>query len=323
MRAEKIVAVDKVANKLRFYDPSLAEMKALDGPEPCVHELALTADRRTAFVPLYGDGIYGNNKRPNNKVLVVDLVRMEIADMIALGEYTAPHGMTATREGKLWVTCDIPNKLVCVDPQARAVEAVYDNPAKGGHLVEKLADESKLYVSAKEGPLAAFDLARRAFVATVPLAAPGVASGNGSGSEGIAPTPDGRRLVAIDNDRSDLRVIDVREDREIARNALLPYVFTNPKRSRLAKLAFSPDSRWLVVTSYAGALCWVIDAADFSRQSAIPLAKGPMGILFDPDARTALVSSHDSGVITRIDLEQGRAVAAYDGGGGIEVMAWC
>jgi hypothetical protein len=172
MRAEKIVAVDKVANKLRFYDPSLAEMKALDGPEPCVHELALTADRRTAFVPLYGDGIYGNNKRPNNKVLVVDLVRMEIADMIALGEYTAPHGMTATREGKLWVTCDIPNKLVCVDPQARAVEAVYDNPAKGGHLVEKLADDSKLYVSAKEGPLAALDLARRAFVATVPLAAP-------------------------------------------------------------------------------------------------------------------------------------------------------
>jgi DNA-binding beta-propeller fold protein YncE len=319
MAVQKIIAVDKVANKLRFYDSSLVEMKVLDGPEPCVHELALAPDLSTAFVPLYGDGIYGNNKRPNNKVVVVDLVGMEIADVISLGAFTAPHGMTVTSDGRLWVTCDIPNKLLCVNPRTRVVEANYDNPAKGGHLVEKRADESKLYVSAKEGPLGVFDLAQRAFVASVPLALPS----NSSGSEGIAPTPDGRRLVAIDNDRSDLRVIDSAEDREIARVPLLPCVFTNPKRSRLAKLAFSPDGRWLVVTGYAGALCWVIDAADYSRQAVIPLAKGPMGILFDKDGRTALVSSHDSGLITRIDLEAGRAVAAYDGGGGIEVMAWC
>jgi hypothetical protein len=64
-----LIAVDKVANKIRFYDPeSLREQKQLDGPEPCVHELALSCDRRLAFVPLYGDGIYGSNKRPNNKV---------------------------------------------------------------------------------------------------------------------------------------------------------------------------------------------------------------------------------------------------------------
>jgi DNA-binding beta-propeller fold protein YncE len=317
MAFEKLIAVDKVANKIRFYDVRLREIKVIDGPEPCVHELALTPDRRTAFVPLYGDGIYGGNKRPNNKILAVDLVRMEIADVIALGEFTAPHGMTVTRDGRLWVTCDIPNKLLCVNPQTRVIEAAYDNPGKGGHLVEMLADESKLYVSAKKGPLGVFDLARRAFVAAVPLAAPDVSAGNGTGSEGIVPAPDGRHLIAIDNDRSDLRVIDVREDREVDRVPLQPFVFTNPKRSRLAKLAFSANGRWLVVTSYASALAWVIDAADLSRQRLVPVAKGPMGTLFEPGGRTALVSSHDSGLLTRIDLEEGRAVAAYDGGSGI------
>ena len=36
-------------------------------------------------------------------------------------------------------TCDIPNKLLCVDPASGRVEAAYDNPAKGGHLVRKAA----------------------------------------------------------------------------------------------------------------------------------------------------------------------------------------
>ena len=50
------------------------------------------------------------------------------------------------------------------------------------------------------------------------------------------------------------------DDREIDRVPLLPYVPTNVKRSRLAKLAFSRDGRTLVVTSYATALAWIIDA---------------------------------------------------------------
>ena len=54
----------------------------------------------------------------------------------------------------------------------------------------------------------------------------------------------------------------------------------------------------------------------------IPVAKGPMGISFHPDGKSAIVTSHDSGLLTRIDLAERRAVAAYDGGAGIEVMGW-
>jgi len=54
----------------------------------------------------------------------------------------------------------------------------------------------------------------------------------------------------------------------------------------------------------------------------VPVAKGPQGIAFAPDGRTALVSSHDSGLLTQIALADGRVLAAYDGGSGIEVLAW-
>lgn len=320
--AEKIIAIDKVANKVRFYDPDFTERRAIDGPEPCVHELALSPDRRLAYVPLYGDGIYGANRNPNNKVLVLDTAREEIADLIDLGPLVAPHGMAATRDGRLWVTCDIPGKLVCLDLAARRVEAVFDNPSKGGHIVELLPDETKLYVSAKEGPLAVFDLGERRFTATIPFAAPGT-TGIGAGSEGTAVTPDGCHLVVVDNDEAALHVVEVAGDRAIRRVPLSPRVLTNPRRSRSAKLGFSADGRWLVATTYATGLCWVIDADDVSRQRLVAVAKGPMGMIFEPEGGTVVVSSHDCGLFTRIDLASATPVAAFEGGAGVEVLAWC
>ena len=318
-----LIAVDKVANKVRFYQPeSLQERKVLDGPEPCVHELAVAPDRQTAFVPLYGDGIYGNNKNPNNKVLVVDLQRQEIAALIDLGKHLAPHGMVATRDGSLWVVCDLAGALLRIDPARAIVGEAFECPGKGPHLVVATPDESKLYISHKEAGLGVFDLKRRRFASSIPIGNPKIASGNGSGSEGMAFTPDGTSLVVMDNDRSELHVIDTQSDHEIDRVPLSRHPPTSPKRSRLAKPLFSPDGRHLVVTSYATGLCWILDGADYRRQTMVPLAKGPMGILFATDGKSAIVSSHDSGVLTRIDLASGRAVEAYDGGAGIEVLAY-
>ena len=318
-----LIAIDKVGNKVRFYDPrTLKEIKSLDGPEPCVHELTFSSDRKFAFAPLYGDGIYGNNKEPNNKVLVIDLDRQELGDVIDLGTCLAPHGMVGTRDGKLWVVSDLVNKLLLVDPVGKKIEASYDIPGKGAHFVVLLPDESKLYVSNKESDVAVFDLKLRAFIARIPLGRPGVAKGNGSGSEGLTPTPDGRRLLVVDNDRSDLRVIDTASDREIDRVQLTMHPRTNVKRSRLCKLMFSPDGRALVVVSYATGLAWILDPIDYRRQTMITLAKGPFGIAFAPDHRTALVSCHDSGLLTQIDLESKAVVDAFDGGNGIECLAY-
>ena len=116
-----LIAVDKVGNRIRFYDPhTLREVGNFAAPEPCVDELAISPDHKTAFVPLYGDGIYGANKNPNNKVLAIDLERRELADIIPLGEFVAPHGMVAARDGKLWVVCDIPGKLLPSRPSSRS-----------------------------------------------------------------------------------------------------------------------------------------------------------------------------------------------------------
>jgi DNA-binding beta-propeller fold protein YncE len=318
-----LIAVDKVGNKIRFYDPgTLRQLTEIAAPEPCVHELAISPDRASAFVPLYGDGIYGSNKNPNNKVMVVDLGTRSVRDIIDLGEHLAPHGMVATRAGKLWVGCDLANALLLIDPAKRTIEANYRIPGKGSHFIVLLPDETKLYCSNKEGDLAVFDLARRTFTATLAMGGAGITAGNGSGSEGLAVAPDGKRLVTVDNHVSELHVIDTATDREIDRVPLMMNALTNIKRSRLHRLAFSPDGDTLIVTNYASALAWIIDGRDLRRQTLVTMAKGPQGIAFAADGATALVANHDSGIITRIDLVAQHADAVFDGGSGIEVLAY-
>jgi YVTN family beta-propeller protein len=242
--------------------------------------------------------------------------------VIDLGACLAPHGMVGTSDGKLWVVSDLLNKLLLVDPAKGMVEAAYDIPGKGSHFVVLLPDESKAYISNKEGDLAVFDIGRRAFLPSIPVGRHGIAKGNGSGSEGLAPTPDGRKLLVVDNDRSEIHVIDTATDREIDRVPLVMHPKTNVKRSRLCKLMFSPDGRTLIVVSYQTGLAWVIDASDYRKQTPIAVAKGPFGIAFAPDSLTALVASHDSGLITRIDLAAKTATDAFDGGAGIECLAY-
>lgn len=322
-QARGLIAIDKVGNKIRFYDPgTLAQASEITAPEPCVHELALTPDGVTAYVPLYGDGIYGTNKNPNNKVMAIDLASRATRAIFDLGSHLAPHGMAATRNHILWVACDIKNTLLAIDETSGAIRETHDIPGRGAHFVAMTADEKKLYCSNKEGDLAVFDLAARAFTKTLPMAGPGITAGNGSGSEGLALSPDGARLVTVDNFKSELHVIDTRDDREIDRVPLAMTPLLNVKRSRLHRLAFSPDGKILMVANYASALVWIINAADLRDQTVVAVAKGPQGIAFTPDGRHALVANHDSGIITRIDLATKQADAIYDGGQGIEVMAF-
>jgi DNA-binding beta-propeller fold protein YncE len=319
-----VIAIDKVANTVLFLDPlTLKEIKAIPAPEPAVHELAISPDRRMAYVPLYGDGIYVTNRNPNNKILAIDLRQKALVDIIDLGEWKAPHGMVMSAAGDLWVVCDIPSKLLRVRPEQRAVTGVYGAPGKGPHVLTLLPDETKLYTSSKEGDIGVLDVAGTRFTGSIPVRVKGVERGNGSGSEAILPTPDGSRLLALDNsDKCNICVVDPRTDTLLERIPLQQFPFTHSKRSRLSKLAFSPDRAHLMASSYTGGLAWLIDPADYRQQTVIPVAKGPQGINYAPDGRSAYVSCHDSGVLTKIDLEARRAVAAIEVGQGIEVLAW-
>jgi hypothetical protein len=56
--------VDKVGGYIRFFDPAtdkeLASFQPSDVPGIKPHDIAISDDHKTAYVSVYGDGVYGN-----------------------------------------------------------------------------------------------------------------------------------------------------------------------------------------------------------------------------------------------------------------------
>src|SRR3984957_9372225 len=147
-----LIVIDKIGRHVRFLDPSnFQEISSLEvGVAP--HDIAISPDHKTAYVPIYGDGVYGRNPNPAHTLGILDLVGRPLAGTIDVAPYQAPHGIQIDAAGKLYVTCDLSRKLLVIDPKKRVVEAAIETEGTG-HWVAVLPDGSKAYVVNKNDKL--------------------------------------------------------------------------------------------------------------------------------------------------------------------------
>ena len=301
--------VDKLGAHLRFFDPvTFMELANIETP-PNPHDFVLSADHSLAYVPIYGDGVYGRNPHPGHEIEIVDLAGHKIIGAIDVAPYRAPHGIQIDSHGLLYVTSDLDRKLLVVDPKKRSVLEAIDTEGTG-HWDALLADGSKIYVTNKtDRPfVSVIDVKKRKMIAKVP--APG-------GTEGIAASPDGKRVIAMDHTDPVLIVIDPKTDKVIDRIPLRG----NAKGAY--KLYFSPDGKRLLTMNMAEKFVNVFDASNLrGEQRVLPVGKDPMGIAFSADGKTALVANHGDGSVSVIDLEKMQVVNNFHAGSGIETLAY-
>src|SRR3984885_5149741 len=265
-----LIVIDKIGRHVRFFDP--ATFKEISSVEVGVapHDVAISPDHKTAYIPVYGDGVYGRNPNPGHTIAIIDLASRQVAGTIDVSPYQAPHGIQIDDAGKIYVTCDLSRKLLVIDPQARKIEAAIDTEGTG-HWVAVMPDASKAYVVNKNDKLfvTAIDLKKRSIVARIP--AP-------NGTEGIAASPNGKFVVAADHSEPKLLIIDPVADTVLG---TLP-LEGNTKAS--FKPRFSPDGSKLLVCNMSEGLGNVIDTGDaHGKQHVIPVGKDPMGFAFAPD----------------------------------------
>lgn len=304
-----LILIDKVGHHIRFLDPvAYQELANLDvGVNP--HDLAISADHKTAYVPIYGDGVYGRNPHPGHEVAIIDLASRRLAGTIDVSPYQAPHGIQIDSRGMLYVTCDLSRKLLVIDPKARQIKAAIDTEGTG-HWVAVLPDGSKAYIANKNDRkfVSVIDLKARKMIGQV--AAP-------NGTQGIAASPDGKRVAVVDFTDPVLLMIDTATDTVVDRIQL----------EGAAKAAFkprySPDGSRILICSMAGASVNIVDASDLhARQIVLSVGKDPMGFAFGPDGNTALVANHGDGTVSVIDLKGSRVVNTFAAGTGIESLSF-
>lgn len=301
--------IDKIGRHVRFYDPStFKEISNLEvGVAP--HDVAISPDHKTAYIPVYGDGVYGRNPHPGHTIAIIDLASRQVSGTIDVSPYQAPHGIQIDSAGKIYVTCDLSRKLLVIDPEKRSIEAALDTEGTG-HWSAVLPDASKAYVANKNDKLyvTVIDLKKRAIIARIP--AP-------NGTEGITASPDGKWVVAVDHSEPKLLVIDPATDTV---EVTIP-LEGNTKAS--FKPRFSPDGSKLLVCNLAERLVNIIDVADaHGKQQVIPVGKDPMGFAFAPDGKTVLVANHGDGTVSVIDLLQNRVISTFTGGAGVESLSY-
>lgn len=200
-----LVLIDKVGHHIRFYDPKTwTEISNIEvGINP--HDIALSPDHKTAYIPIYGAGIYGRNPNPDHTIAIIDLTARSLAGTIDVSPYVAPHGIQIDAAGTLYVTCDTSRKLLIIDPKTRAIKDAIDTEGTS-HWVAVLPNASKAYTVNKND---------RPFITVIYLKARKVVGHISvpNGTEGIAASPDGKRVVAVDYADPVLHVIDPATDK--------------------------------------------------------------------------------------------------------------
>jgi DNA-binding beta-propeller fold protein YncE len=301
--------VDKLGGQVRLLDPVTYKERSTIKLPANPHDFVLTADHQLAYVPIYGDGIYGRNANPGHEIAIIDTAAAKVVGTIDVSPYRAPHGIQLAPDGLLYVTSDLDRKLLVVDPKSRAVRAAIDTEGTG-HWVGMLPDGSKLYVTNKNDKpfVSVIEAKSRTMVGKV--AAP-------NGTQGIAVSPDGKRVVVMDFTEPVALIIDPKTDTIVDRIRL------KDQTTGGYKVYFSPDGKWLLTMNSQSTTINIVSAADLhGEQRTATVGKDPMGFAFSADGKVVLVANHGDGSVSVIDLQKGQALTKFQAGTGIETLAF-
>ena len=308
-----LILVDKRGKYVRFVDPKTQkELSGFPTGQGAPHDLAISPDLKTAYIPIYGDGIYNRNPNPGQSILIVDLASQKVTGTIDISPHQAPHGIQIDTGGKLYVVCDISKNLLVIDPATRTIESVI-NVQGTGHWIAVLPDASKAYVSNQSGQeyISVVDLRTRTMIGKIPVT---------GGARGIVASSDGTRVFAIQGRAPHLVVIDPASDTILDRIALQGHDEAG------YKLRVSLDGRTLLVCSGSGGIESYINIVDLGdlrgKQHVLRAGRSSMGFAFAPDGLTALVLNDGDGTVTVIDLASKTVRNTFKGGTGIETASY-
>jgi len=305
-----LIMIDKLGGFVRFFDPaSLKELSSFAIPDGPPHELAISPDHETAYIPIYGDGVYGRNSHPGHVIAIVDLASKKMTGTIDISPYIAPHGLQVDANGVLYATCDLSRKFLVIDPKTRAITAAIDTEGTG-HWIAVLPDGSKAYVANKNDRpfVSVIDIKARKMTGKVSMP---------NGTQGITVSPDGKSVLAVDYKDPKFFVIDTKTDQvvdtvAVEKNGRGPF-----------RVKYSPDGLKLVTCDDQQGLANIISTKNLhGAQQVVTVGKTPFGIAFSADSKTALVSNHGDGTISVIDLTTSKVVNTFKAGTGIETLSY-
>jgi YVTN family beta-propeller protein len=301
-----IIAVDKMGTKVLFLDPvTFATEVVIDGFLKTVHELLIVPETGMAYVPIYGDGIHGRNPNPQHHLCVFDLHKRALVTTIDLSPYIAPHTLKLGPDGYIYITCENSAKVAVIDRATNKVVDAIDSGSTNGHRLIIAPDGQRLYTENEEdATVSVIDLPARKLLGKIATPRP---------LAGIAISPDGCTVVAVDDAQPTLFLIDTAAGK-LREEVPLKDV---PKPAQIAR--YAPDNSLLVVTSVNSDTICLIDPS-FKEQTAIKVGSQPMDMAFRNGE--LFVACQGDGSVHVIGIPGKRHKASFQAGTGCESLGF-
>jgi YVTN family beta-propeller protein len=297
-----LLVVNKAENSLAALDPAtgkvLSRVPTGDGP----HEVALSADGRTAYVTNYGA------QGPGSSLSVIDVVSGREIRRVDLGPLRRPHG-AIVRGTSVYVTAEANRVLARYDATANTVDWVMGTGEAGTHMVVATPDGGTLFTS-NIGSDSVSWFRRPAGgqaweVTRIPV---------GRGPEAIDLSPDGKELWTAHSRDGGVSVIDA------ATGKVRQAFDIGTKRSN--RLQFTLDGRLVLVSDLDAGEVIVIDAATRTIVKRLAVGRAPSGILMVPDRARAYVALTGENALAILDLKALAVTGRIPTGQGPDGMAW-
>jgi len=305
-----LLAVDKQGIRVLFLDPdTFAVQQELNAFPPRPHELLMLPEQEKAYVPIYGDGIHGDNPHPGHKVAVIDLCKRQINGFIDLSPLQSPHSGQLGRDGKVYLCCENSAAVAVIDPFTDKVEKIIKLPSHNAHRLTLSPSGRKLFTENEEdASITVVDLCEAEGRIIDNILLPGPISG-------IAASPKHPYLVASAADAPLLYVVDRQSHRIRQRIKLTAH------QQPCQVVRFSANGERLVAIGDQEPLITLFDDL-LNPLGDIQVGNKPMDGCFSADNRTLLIANEGDGSLSVIDLLQMKVIATPTAGTGCEVLSY-
>ena len=291
LNAQTLLVVEQGDSDLRIVDLSSGREVATvaeNTPGVHAHEIAVSADGRTAFLPIYGSVGVGKPGLDGREMLVVDLPSHKIIGKVDFGHGVRPHcAVIDPASGMLYVTTELDRTVTVIDPRTWKILGTIPTGQEQSHMLV-LSEDGRRGYTANVGPgsVSVLDMKARKLVAVIPVA---------KNVQRISISRDNRLVFTADQTRPQLAVIDATNNRVKTWVALPGLGYGT---------AASPDGRWLLVTLHTTNQLAVVDLNTLAVVRSLDLPGSPQEVVIRADGKMAYVSCNQSGKVAVIDLTQ-------------------
>jgi DNA-binding beta-propeller fold protein YncE len=227
-----LIVINQKQHAVDFVDPHSKQLLTAVSVGVNGHEIALSKDARTAYVPIYSNTGVGKPGTNGQFIDVLDLEHPKVVREIDLGHPVRPHKPLLGPDGLLYVTAELDHAVDIVDPTSGKVVGQIPTGSEASHIFTATPDWTRGYTAnVTVGSVSALDIKKRTLIRVIPLT---------KHVQRIVTSVDGRWAFTSDWDQPRVAVLDTKSNelKQWIPVDGVPYV-TQP----------TPDGKWLVVAA--------------------------------------------------------------------------